>query len=438
MRFSSRLAGVLAAAVLAISLAACGDNGGSGGGSDAKVPDDPAQVKGDITYAIWDVNQQPAMQEIVKAFNQKYPNVKVSISLATFDQYFTKLKTQGSSDNLPDVFWMNGPNFQLFAANKQLATLEGLTSDKDGAKQVDPANYPKALNELYSLDGKQYGIPKDFDTIALWYNKRLFAEAKVAPPTADWTWDDYKAAAVKLKAALGPKNIWASGDTLGTQADFYPAMLSNGGFVVKDGKSGYGDPKSVEALQFWSDMVKNGYTPTAAQNAETKSQDRFFDGKAAMMWNGNWVVSAALKSPYKNDFTVVPIPKAPTGERKTVIHGIGNVMSAKSKNPQAAAAFLAFLGTKDAALVQAKLGAANPAFTGTQTDFVNSAPQYNLKTYIEAAEQYSEPYPVSKDTAVWNNLEINELTPAIGGDKPIADVAKDVATKMDEALGKEQ
>ncbi|QNE17705.1 sugar ABC transporter substrate-binding protein [Kribbella qitaiheensis] len=423
---------LVATALAVTALAACGGNSGSGG--DAKVPDDPAQVKGDLTYAIWDVNQQPAMQQIVKAFNDKYPNVKVSISLAAFDQYFTKLKTQGSSDNLPDVFWMNGPNFQLFASNKQLATLDGLT----GAKQIDPANYPKALDDLYSLDGKQYGVPKDFDTIALWYNKRLLADAKVAPPTADWTWNDYQAAAVKLKAALGPKGIFATGDTLGNQANYYPAMLSNGGFVVKDGKSGYGDPKSVEALQFWSDMVKGGYTPSAAQNAETKSQDRFFDGKAAMMWNGNWVVSVALKSRYKDDFAVVALPKAPNGERKTVIHGIANVMSAKSKNPTAAAAFLAFLGGKDAALIQAKAGAANPAFTGTQTDFVNSAPQYDLKTYIDAAEQYAEPYPVSKDTGVWNKLETDELGPAFGGDKPMSEVGADVATKMNEALGKER
>lgn len=429
MRISSVVAGV---ALAALALTGCGGNSGSEGA--AKVPDDPAKVKGDLTYAIWDVNQQPAMQQIVKAFNQKYPDVKVSISLATFDQYFTKLKTQGSSDNLPDVFWMNGPNFQLFASNKQLASLDGLAE----AKQFDPANYPKALNELYTLDGKQYGVPKDFDTIALWYNKKLFADAKVAAPTAEWTWNDYKAAAVKLKAALGPKGIWATGDTLGNQADFYPAMLSNGGFVIKDGKSGYSDPKSIEALQFWSDMVKGGFTPNAAQNAETKSQDRFFDGKAAMMWNGNWVVSAALKSPHKNDFTVVPLPKAPSGDRKTVIHGIANVMSAKSKNPEAAAAFLAFLGGKDAALIQAKAGAANPAYTGTQTDFVNSAPQYNLKTYIEAAEQYAEPYPVSKDTGVWNKLETDELVPAFGADKPMSEVAPQIATKMDEALAKEK
>jgi multiple sugar transport system substrate-binding protein len=185
-------------------------------------------------------------------------------------------------------------------------------------------------------------------------------------------------------------------------------------------------------------MVKGGYTPTAAQNAETKSQDRFFDGKAAMMWNGNWVVSAALKSPYKNDFTVVPLPKAPNGGRKTVIHGIANVMSAKTKNPDAAAAFLAFLGGKDAALIQAKAGAANPAYTGTQTDFVNSAPQYNLKTYIEAAEQYSEPYPVSKDTGVWNQLETDDLIAAFGGNKPMSEVGPQVASKVDEALGKEK
>lgn len=429
MRITSVVAGV---ALAAAALTACGGDSDNAGG--AKVPDDPAQVQGDITYAIWDVNQQPAMQQIVKAFNAKYPNVKVSISLATFDQYFTKLKTQATSDNLPDVFWMNGPNFQLYAGNKQLATLDGLVE----AKQFDAANYPKALNELYSLDGTQYGVPKDYDTIALWYNKKLFADAKVAPPTAEWTWNDYKATAAKLKAALGAKGIWATGDTLGNQADYYPAMLANGGYVVKDGKSGYGDPKSIEALQFWSDMVKAGYTPSAAQNAETESQTRFFDGKAAMMWNGNWVVSAALKSPHKDDFTVVPLPKAPSGDRKTVIHGIGNVMSAKTKSPEASAAFLGFLAGKDAALIQAKAGAANPAFTGTQADFVNSGPTYNLKTYIEAAEQYAEPYPVSKDTAVWNQLETDLIEPAFGGDKPMSEVGPDVAAKMDEALGKEK
>jgi multiple sugar transport system substrate-binding protein len=145
----------------------------------------------------------------------------------------------------------------------------------------------------------------------------------------------------------------------------------------------------------------------------------------------------ALKSPVKNDLAIVALPKAPNGERKTPIHGLANVMSAKSKNPQAAAAFLAFLGGKDAALIQAKAGAANPAFNGTQGDFVSSAP-YALKTFIDAAEQYSEPYPVSKDTSVWNKLETDEIAPAFGGDKPMSEVGPAVAAKMDEALGKEK
>lgn len=422
-----RLPKILVALITLTALTACGGEDSPAAG-DVKVPDNPAEVKGDITYAIWDVNQQPAMQEVVKAFNQTYPGVKVSISLATFDQYFTKLKTQASSDNLPDVFWMNGPNFQLFAANKQLAPVANL---------ADAKNYPQALNDLYSLDGTQFGIPKDFDTIALWYNKKLFADAGVAAPTAEWTWDDYKSTAAKLKTALGPKGIFATGDELGNQGNWYPAILSNGGFVIKDGKSGFGDAKTVEALQFWSDMVKQGYTPSAAQGADIRGRDRFFAGKAAMMWNGNWLVSAALKSPVKDDLAILPLPKAPSGDRKTVIHGIGNVMSAKTKNPEASAAFLSFLGGKEAALIQAKAGAANPAYNGTQTDFVKSAP-YALQTFIDAAAQYSEPYPVSKDTAVWNKLETDLILPALGGDKPMSEVGADVAAKMDEALGKEK
>lgn len=431
MRTSKIIIGVVA---IATALTAC-----SGSGSDAgKVPvaSNPSQVKGDITYAIWDVNQRPAMQSVVDAFNKKYPNVKVTISPTTMGQYFTKLKTQGASDNLPDVFWMNAVNFQLFASNDKLAPLDSLIQ----AKLVDPANYPKALDDLYTLNGKQYGVPKDFDTIALWYNKKLFKQAGVAAPTADWTWQDYRNTAKVLKQKLGPviDGFYATGDALYNQANFYETIVSNGGFVIKDGKSGYSDPKTIEALQFWSDMVKDGSTPSAAKNAETEGDARFFNGKAAMMWNGNWAVSAGLASAHKDDFTVVPIPKAPNGERKTVIHGLANVMSAKSKNPEAAAAFLAFLGTKDAALIQAKTGAANPAFNGTQGGFVSSAPSYNLQVFIDAATQYSVPYPVSKNTDVWNQLENDMLRPAFGASQPMSVVANEVAAKMDAALAKEK
>ncbi|MFP3380670.1 extracellular solute-binding protein, partial [Bacillus sp. SIMBA_069] len=54
----------------------------------------------------------------------------------------------------------------------------------------------------YKLDGRQYAIPYRLDGNVLFYNKDLFKAAGVADPDGSWTWDDYTAAAEKLKTGL--------------------------------------------------------------------------------------------------------------------------------------------------------------------------------------------------------------------------------------------
>ncbi|WP_269045808.1 ABC transporter substrate-binding protein [Paenarthrobacter sp. Z7-10] len=420
----------MAAALSVALLTGCG-----GGASEpAKAGPAPTDLKAEITYGYWDVNQKPAMDKVISQFNQDYPNIKVTSEVTPYAQYFTKLQTQGSSNTLPDVFWMNGPNFQLYASNGQLAPMTALTD----SKQVDPANYPESLNKLYSLDGKQYGVPKDFDTIALWYNKALFKQAGVAVPTADWTWDDFHKAAKTISDKLKSKGIYGVATNMsGGQEGYYDSILQAGGSIISaDGKkSGYDDPKSIKGLQLWADLIADGSSPTMQQLSDTPANKWFDNGKAAMEWTGTWQVSEIKASPVKDDASVAPLPK---GEQKaTVIHGLANVVSAKSKNLQAAQAFQAFLGTKAAALTQANMGAANPAFNGTQQAFVDSVPSFNIKVFEDAANEYAFPFPVSKNTAAWNQLETDLLPDAFAGKKPVADVAKELADKMNALLAKE-
>ena len=148
-------AGALA---VAATLAACGSDDAGDGGALSK------DTKAELTLAYWDKNQTPTVQAGVKAFNEKYPNIKVTLSLTAFKDYFTKLRTQAEGDKLPDVFWMNGPNAKLYATNNKLAALDDL-------KDVDWSKYPSALADIYSVKSKHYGIPKDYDTIAVWVNK---------------------------------------------------------------------------------------------------------------------------------------------------------------------------------------------------------------------------------------------------------------------------
>ncbi|ETJ29197.1 ABC transporter, substrate-binding protein, partial [human gut metagenome] len=64
-----------------------------------------------------------------------------------------------------------------------------LTDKISSSSLVDLNKFPQDLVDLYKSDGKNYAIPKDYDTVGLWYNKTLFDEAGISYPDETWTWD---------------------------------------------------------------------------------------------------------------------------------------------------------------------------------------------------------------------------------------------------------
>ncbi|MBB5632817.1 multiple sugar transport system substrate-binding protein [Cryobacterium mesophilum] len=422
----------IAALGLAGLLAGC-----AGGGSPAEPSGDgytpPAKdFAAEITYGVWDQTQVDAINANIEGFNKEYPNIKVNVNVTPWGDYWTKLQTQGSSSTLPDIFWMNGPNFQLYASN---GMFEPITSIVDGG-YIKPADYPKALIDLYTLDGVSYGVPKDFDTIAVWYNKALFAKAGVEVPKAGWTWDDIQTKAKAISTALSGDGIYGIAAATDGQSGYYDTILQAGGDVISaDGKkTGYGTPEAAAGIQFWTDLITSGASPNIQQLSDTPALTWFTSGKAAMFQGGSWQRNAMVQSDIKDDVQVVELPK---GERQaTVIHGVANVVSAKSANKQAAQALQVYLASKAAQEQQGEMGAVIPAFNGTQQAFVDSIPQYDLQVFLDAIA-YSFPYPVSKNTSAWAGLEAEILLPAFNGDVSVDKANAELATKVQAALDAE-
>lgn len=412
--------GLLGVTALAVSGCAAGE----GPTSDGNV---------EITYAIWDKNQVDAIEQNIADFNKTNPDITVKVDVTPWEQYWTKLQTQASSDTLPDVFWINGPNFQLYAANGQLEPITALVDDGD----VDPSDYPQALNDLYSLDGTQFAVPKDFDTIGLWYNTEILERAGVEAPSEDWTWDDFSTAAKTISEKLGGEGIYGVAPWLTNgQSAYYNTILQAGGEVISaDGKSsGFDSPEAIAGLQFWADLIAEGASPTLQQLADTDALAYFSNGKAGLYWSGTWDVAPLAESAVADKVTLAPLP---AGERKaTVIHGLANAVSAKSEHKAAAQAFQTFLGTELAQKTQAEMGAANPAFNDTQQAFVDSVPSFNLQVFLDAAD-HSFPYPVSKNTSAWSALEAELLPQAFSGERPVAEVAAELASRVNKELASE-
>jgi multiple sugar transport system substrate-binding protein len=427
---SIALLAIAAAASSSLLLSGCSAAGGAAP-SDGYQP--PAKdIKAEITYAFWDENQRAAIQGNVDAFNEEYPGIKVNLDVTPWGDYWTKIQTQASSDTLPDLFWLNGPNFQLYASNGKV---EPITSIVD-AGDIDPANYPEALVDLYKLDGVQYGVPKDFDTIGVWYNKDIFAQAGVDVPAADWTWDDFDAAASAISKALADKGIYGAAGGMDGQTTYYNTIFQAGGEVISaDGtKSGYDSPEAEKGIQFWTDLIASGASPSMQQLTDSPADQWFTSGKLGMYWGGSWFSGALVDSDMPGKVGVLPLPVG--AEAATAVHGVTNAVAAAGKNKQAAQALQVYLAGKDAQQQQGDLGAVIPAFTGTQTAFVDSFPGVDLQVFLDELS-VGKPLPISKNTAAWNALETELLPDAFSGARPVHDVLSELAEKMNALLAKE-
>ncbi|WP_432663271.1 sugar ABC transporter substrate-binding protein [Wukongibacter baidiensis] len=388
---------ILCVALMVTMLVGCGQKESGTESSDGG--DKPVT----LTFALWNKDQEPVMQEIVKKFEETHPNIKVNVQLTPYKQFWTKMETAATGGSLPDVFWMNGPRFMKYASSDMLMPI----SDKIKANNIDMSKYPQGLIDLYTYDGKQYGIPKDWDVTALWYNKKLFDAAGVEYPTNEWTWDDMVEAARKITDV--DKGIYGTAARIDdNQVGVYNTIPAADGFVIsKDRKqSGYNTEGNVKGINVWLDLIKEGLSPTVEEMTDTSAVDMFSSGKIAMMYAASWNVKPFMENEnIRNDIDLVVMPKLE--KRAAVIHGLINAISAGTEHPEEAWELVKFLGSKEANEIWAESGVVIPAHKDVLDVWKNSFANINLQAFVEELE-YSEMYPSSLNNR-WSDVEFETL-----------------------------
>jgi ABC-type glycerol-3-phosphate transport system substrate-binding protein len=141
-----------------------------------------------ITYAVWDSNQAKGIRKMADEFEKANPGIKIKIEVNGWSDYWTALEAGATGGSLPDTFWMHSNEIYKFASNGMLLNL----NDKiKASKKITMSSFPKGLTSIYNFKGNQYAVPKDYDTIGLWYNKTMFDKAGVAYPNESWKWVEY-------------------------------------------------------------------------------------------------------------------------------------------------------------------------------------------------------------------------------------------------------
>ena len=389
-----------------------------------------AADKTTITYGIWDSRQEPGLRKIADDFEKANPDIKVDIQVTGWDDYWTMLEAAATGGSLPDVFWMHSNVIYKYGANNQLMPLDDLIKEAG----VDLGKFPKGLVDIYNVEGKQYGIPKDFDTIGLWYNKKMFDEAGLKYPDATWTWDTLKEAAKKLTKE--DKSQYGASFFFTNQEGFYNFIYQNGGTVLTaDRKSGYADPKTIEALEYYFSFVKEGLSPASYKDEDGKA---FLEnGKAAMGLLGSWQMGSMMQKDYvKANFDVAPLP-AKDGKRTSIFNGLANVMAANTQHKDAAWKFIQYLSSKEAQDKASQLGVAISAYEGSEKEWLSSNKDLNLKAYTDAVEG-AQIRPYTDDTVKWEEKVYEILKGAYTGEKDTAEAAKEAAKVMDQLISEEK
>lgn len=429
MKFKKVLAmGILASLLLTFTSCANKDNNGeeSAGskGSDGK-----------IIMAIWDKNQLDGLKEITADFTES-TGIDVEIQVTPWDQYWTMLEAGGSGGELPDVFWMHSNEFTKYA---KYDILLDLTDKIKESEKIDLTKYPEDIVDLYNYSDKQYAVPKDIDTIGLWYNKKMFDEAGLDYPDETWTWDTFIEAAKKLTKADGSQYGYTLNPT-STQDGWYNMVYSMGGSILsEDSKnSTMNDPNTIKALNFIKDMINDGSLPPYEVITENGADALFTSGKVAMVFQGSWMVNYLTTNEYvaaNGDVAVLP-KDAETGDRISIYNGLGWAAAANTDNPEGAWKLIEYLGSKEAQQKQADLGVTMSAYEGTSDNWANLNKNFNLQAYLDMKENLVI-RPHSNNTLAWENYTCETLVDVWRGNTSVEDAANTITNRVNEMLNEE-
>ncbi|MFA6783738.1 MAG: sugar ABC transporter substrate-binding protein [Sphaerochaeta sp.] len=388
-----------------------------------------------LSVMIWDSNQEPGIRAIIDDFTAK-TGISAEIQVVNWDNYWTLLSAGAQGGSLPDVFWMHSNESQRYMSNKMLLDV---TDRIKKSSAIDLKNYPADIIGLYTDGGKNYALPKDIDTIALWYNKTLFDEAGVAYPDETWTWDDVYTAAKKITKPDGSVYGYVNVNT-NNQAGWYNLIYDNNGYVISEDKktSGMDLPQTIEAMKFMEKLINEDLMPPQHVMSESGDDVLFQSGKVAMTTQGSWMLAAFRDNAYTMaNCDVAMLPKnAKTKRRSSIYNGLGWAIAANTKRADDSWKLVEYFCSKEGQLKQAQLGVTMSAYTDTSDAWKNSVPQFNLQAYLNMQDDMVI-RPYSKNTVKWENAVLESMLKVWTKEITMEAGCKEAAALMNAILAEE-
>ncbi|MES2150937.1 MAG: sugar ABC transporter substrate-binding protein [Pseudomonadota bacterium] len=356
----------------------------------------------EVKYMLWDSVQAPAYRQCAADFTRKNPGITVRITQSGWEDYWTAISMGFISDTAPDVFVNHLAKSSEFVKNALLVDLMPYIR-KDG---LDLAIYPAGLVDVWSRAGRQYGLPKDLDTIGMIVN---LAHARRAGVTLaqlqNMNWNPRDGGS--FEQIVRKMTFDAKGNS-GASLNFDPRHVATYGyqnpgtggmvgqtewshFAVSDGfhyqdqawvgKFHYDDPKLAETIDWLAGLPGKGLSASYQNTRSMGSDAMFVAGRAAMIPQGSWMITYfAANAKFENAW--IPLPRGPSGRRASMLNGVADSIWVGSKVKDEAWKWVKYLASAQCQGVVASYGVTFPAIHGMAEKAVAAVRQ---KTGVDAS-----------------------------------------------------
>ncbi|MBC1495451.1 ABC transporter substrate-binding protein [Listeria welshimeri] len=399
MKKCLKLLGVMVTIFSLVFTVACGNNTKDNDSSDSKT----------VTLGVWKGTEaeNKTRKKLIADF-EKESGIKVKEKV--YNDYETQLQTDLVGGTAPDVFYVDAYLAPSLIEKKVLAPLDDYISK---TKDFNKEDFYKPIYSAFTGEDKQqYGLPKDYSTLSIFYNEKIFADAGIDPNTIPTTSDEMGAFLENLKTKL-PKDVVPSAFTGELSRQMYVAQSSGQSILDKDGYSNLDNPEIVTALQPLVDWYQKGLIKRPADLGQDWSGDSFGAGKVAMMVEGNWAI-AHLKQNFKDvKFGTKEIPTI-NGKKGTMVFTVSYSMNIAAKDKDASWELIKYLTGKTGMKTWAEGASVLPSRQSVADDMKISSDAI-LAPFVAGAE-YATPWQAGTTLSIVSDQYNNMLPSALKGE----------------------
>jgi multiple sugar transport system substrate-binding protein len=291
------------------------------------------------TLNIWANDEQKSITiDMANEFAKLHPEIKVQIRRVGFAALNDETMRAAMSGNGPDIVTIDNPNVAMFAARGALVDLSPFLAK---SKVIDPKQIYTGPLENATWDHKVYAIPREVNTLALYYNEDMFKAAGLDPNKPPQTWDELYADAKKLTD--NSKGIYGLAfSAIGTEEGTFQFLP----FIQQADASwnSLNTPGATRAVQFWQKLIDGKLaSPDTLSRTQSEAAASFINANAAMDIDGPWELPGISKgAKFKWRVALLPVEKAGS-PRASALGGLDHAILKTSKNPALAFAFLEYM-----------------------------------------------------------------------------------------------